>query len=68
MKWLIKRYMLDARIESFVELSKRTGISKRTLYDRLNDPSTLKIFELKALDEVLHFRDDDIVKLMRGQV
>ena len=59
MKWLIKRYMIDAHIESLVELSKRTGIAKRTLYDRIH--------ELNALDEILHFSEEDIIKLIRGQ-
>lgn len=68
MKWLIKRYMVEAHIESLVELSKRTGIAKRTLYDRIHDPNTLKIYELKALDEVLHFTEEDIIKLTRGQI
>ncbi len=67
MKWLIKRYMIDAHIESLVELSKRTGIAKRTLYDRIHDQSTLKLFELNALDEILHFSEEDIIKLIRGQ-
>ena len=67
MKWLIKRYMIDAHIESLVELSKRTGIAKRTLYDRIRDQSTLKLFELNALDEILHFSEEDIIKLIRGQ-
>ena len=66
MKWLIKRYMIDAHIESLAELSKRTGIAKRTLYDRIHEPTTIKLFELKALDNILHFSDEDLVKLARG--
>ncbi len=68
MKWLIKRYMVDAHIESLGELSKRTGIAKRTLYDRIHEPTTLKLFELKALDSILHFKEEDLIQLIRGQL
>lgn len=68
MKWLLKRYMVEQHIDSLAALSRMTGIAKRTLYDRIKDPSTLKMFELIALDEALHFSDEDMVKLARGKV
>ncbi len=68
MKWLIKKYMVEQQIDSLSALCRRTGISKRTLYDRIAEPSTLRIFELIALDEVLHFSDEDMIRLSRGQV
>lgn len=68
MKWLLKRYMVEQQIDSFSALCRRTGIAKRTLYDRISEPSTLRIFELKALDEVLHFSDEDMIKLAKGEV
>lgn len=68
MKWLLKRYMVEQQIESLSSLSRLTGISKRTLYDRIADPSTMRVFELTALDKVLHFSDEDMVKLARGAV
>lgn len=65
MKWLLKRYMCQQRIESISELSKRSGIKRQHLYNLINEPQRIKIFELKALDEVLHFEDKDLLKLMR---
>lgn len=68
MKWLLKKYMAAVHIDSLVDLCKQTGIAKRTLYDRINDPQSLKLYEIRALDEVLHFDDEDIVKLTRGEI
>lgn len=68
MKWLLKRYMVEQQIDSFSALCRRTGIAKRTLYDRIAEPSTLRIFEIKALDEALHFSDEDIIKLTKGEI
>lgn len=68
MKWLLKEYMATAHIESITELAERTGIARRTLYDRINDPSTIKIYELMCLDAILHFSDEDIAKLARGKI
>lgn len=67
MKWLLKRYMLNQQIETFSELSRMSGIAKRTLYDRIQEPKTFRIFELEALDKVLHFSEEDLAKLARGQ-
>lgn len=68
MKWLLKRYMVEQHIDSFSALCRRTGIAKRTLYDRIEEPNTMRIYELHALDEVLHFSDEDMIRLTRGQV
>ena len=68
MKWVLKRYMVEQHIDSFSELCRRTGIAKRTLYDRIEEPSTMRIYELNALDAVLHFTDEDMIKLSRGLV
>ena len=67
MKWLLKEYMAAAHIESITELSERTGIARRTLYDRINDPSTIRIYELMYLDKLLHFTDEDLARLARGK-
>lgn len=67
MRWLLKRYMAQAHIETLSELADRTGIARRTLYDRINEPSTLRAYEIKALDGILHFTDDDLVKLAKGE-
>lgn len=68
MKWLIKKYMAEQHIDSLDELSKATGISRRTLFYRISDPRTIKVFEIEALDKVLHFADEDIVKLAKGEI
>ena len=67
MKWLIKRYMVEEHIDTLSELARLSGIARRTLYDRIREPQTFRLFELIALDNVLHFNDDDLAKLARGQ-
>ncbi len=67
MKWLIKQYMATQHIESISELAKLSGLSRRLLYDRINDPTALKIYEINALDEVLHFSNEDLIFLLRGE-
>ena len=68
MKWLIKQYMGANHIENYVELSNMTGIKLRTLKRRINEPSTLLIYEFRALDDVLHFNDEDKLKLLAGDI
>lgn len=65
MKWLIRRYMVNAKINSVVELSELTGITRRHLYDIIKDPHRIKISELKVLDSVLHFTDEDLLRMVR---
>lgn len=66
MKWLLKQYMAQAHIDSMEELAESTGIAKRTLYNRMDNPRTLRIYELVSLDDVLHFTNDDLVRLAKG--
>lgn len=66
MKWLLKQYMAQAHIDSMEELAESTGIAKRTLYNRIDNPRSIRIYELVALNEVLHFKDDDLVRLAKG--
>ena len=66
MKWLFKEYMVKAHIESFKELAKRTGIKERTLEKHIDNPGMFRLFELMALNEVLHFTNDDLLALVRG--
>lgn len=68
MKWLIKRYMARAQIESLQELAKATGIKRRHLTDLINDPRKIRVFEIIALNDVLQFSDEDLMKLARGQI
>lgn len=66
MEWLLKKYMAKVHIDSFSELSKVTGIKYRTLLNHIKDGSQWRLFELMALDEVLKFTDDDLLKIARG--
>jgi hypothetical protein len=68
MRWLIKKYMAQQHIESYDELANETGIQARTIYNRLNDPRKLRAFEIDALDSVLHFADEDLLKLVKGNL
>lgn len=68
MKWLLKKYMAENHIETMRQLSEMTGIPDATLHDRCKKPTTIKVFEIVALDAVLHFSDEDIAKVARGQV
>lgn len=68
MKWLLKEYMALRKIDSLKQLSRDTGIKEGTLHLRIQKPTTLKVMELVALDNVLHFEDSDLLRLSRGQV
>lgn len=67
MKWLIKKYMAENQINSYEELSDRTGIALRTLIRRINYPRQLKVYEIDALNEVLNLSNDDLLTLVRGK-
>lgn len=68
MKWLLKEYMAANHIDNFKELARQTGIKLRTLRRRIDEPSTLLLYEIRALDEVLHFNDEDKLKLISGNI
>ena len=58
--------MIDCDIDSFIELSKRTGIDYQRLRRRLEDPHSFTVYELLALNDILNFSDEDLLKLIRG--
>ena len=66
MKWLIEEYRVHNHIESVDELAQRTGIDVQRLRKRIKDPQTIRLFELKALDRILHFRDEDLLRIVKG--
>lgn len=68
MKWLFLSYMNKVHIRSFRELSKETGIEYRTLLNHIEKPQCFRIFELVALDEVLRFSDEDMMRILRGRI
>jgi hypothetical protein len=61
---LFKRYMLNNDIDTFKGLAKETGIDYQTLLDHLTRPELFRVYELKALDEVLHFSSEDLLFLI----
>ena len=65
-KKLLQIYMIDCDIDSFIELSKRTGIDYQRLRRRLEDPHSFTVYELLALNDILNFSDEDLLKLIRG--
>ena len=64
-KAVLKR-MVDAGIENYLELSKITGLGYQTMRTKLRKPQELRLYELKALDEVLKFDDSEKLNLLRG--
>lgn len=66
MKFLLRQYMAINRISSLLELEKLTGFSKSTLHQRIRHPEELRLYEIRALDSVLHFSDEDLLKLVIG--
>jgi len=62
---LLKFYMIDYDIDSFRELARITGIDYQRLRRRLEDPHSFTVFELLALDDALHFTDEDLLKILR---
>ena len=66
-KKMLKLYMTLADIDNFTQLAKETGIDYQRLNRRKADPHSFTVFELNALDDVLHFSDEDLLKLIRGE-
>lgn len=64
-KKLFQRYMLEHDIESFKELAKSVGMDYQTLRDRLIRPELFRAYEIKALNNLLHFSDEDLLNLIK---
>ena len=65
-KKILKLYMIEADIDNFTQLAKETGIDYQRLNRRVADPHSFTVFELISLDDVLHFSDEDLLKLIKG--
>lgn len=63
---LFKRYTLEAYIDSFKELAQMAGIEYRTFLSRMENPALFRAYELKALDDILHFSTDDLLRIVKG--
>lgn len=64
---IINKYIAEYDIGSITNLSKITGLNRQTLYERINNPTTFRIYEIRALDDELHFSDEDMLKLIKGE-
>lgn len=49
------------------ELAKRAGISRGTYYGHKNTPGSFTVSELRRLDSLVRFTDEEIVAIVRGQ-
>jgi hypothetical protein len=65
-KKLFKKYMIDVDLDNFTDLARETGIDYQRLNKRMADPHSFTVFELIALNDVLHFEDEDLLKIVRG--
>lgn len=66
-KKMLQLYMIEADMgTSITELARQTGIDYQRLNRRIADPHSFTVFELISLDDVLHFDDEDLLKLIRG--
>lgn len=63
---MIRLKMLENDIEYLTDLADLTGIDIQTLRSRIKDPGTFKNYEIRSLDDALHFTDADILLLVRG--
>lgn len=64
-KWLIKSYMLGQRIDSIKELANKTGIDYQTLREHIKRPELFRTYEIRTLNEVLNFNDEDLLILVK---
>ncbi len=49
------------------EIAAKTGIALRTLYNRLDDPSGLRVHELRAIARVAGMSRDEIADFILGK-
>ena len=68
MKWMLKKYMAQQHIDSFTELARRIGMTRKTFYERLENPRTMRIYELEALNKILKLSDEDLMALAKGKI
>ncbi len=63
--WLFQDYITKNRIDGGVKgLADMSGIKYATLNKRIEHPELFRSYEIKALDEILHFETRDILRLV----
>lgn len=45
------------------DVSAKSGIPQRTIHKRIKEPDTMSIFELRQLDKVIRFTNEEILRL-----
>lgn len=65
MRFLLLKYMGINKIATFGELMKLAGFKSTNFKHKLNHPEELRVYEIRALDEILHFSTEDLVMLVR---
>lgn len=64
-RWLIKRQMAECHISSCPDLCSKVGINYRTLRERFNNSGSVRLYELRELDKILNFTDEQLLQLIR---
>lgn len=47
------------------ELARKTGIAESTLFRKLNNPDSITLGELRAIDRQIRLEDDELMALVR---
>lgn len=63
LKWIFKDYMNRLHIEDFKQLAKMCGVKYQTLLDHLERPELFRLFEIRAINDVLHFSSEDLIRI-----
>ena len=66
-KKLLQLYMIETDISNFSELSRQSGIEYQTLNVRVKNPGTFRVYEIRQLNKLLHFSDEDLMILIKGE-
>lgn len=64
---VIKKKMIDAGIDNFKELAKAIGMKYDTFLVRIKDPSSFRVYEIKALAENLSLTNEELLLIVKGE-
>ena len=64
-KWIVKERMIKKHIGTMLELSKTTGLGYQTMRNHIDHPENMKLFEFRALDDILQFDDCEKLTLLK---
>ena len=63
---IIRMNMGAVKIKSPAELSKRTGIKRATMYNRMADIGSMTLAELKEIARVTHMSAEQIAEVVKN--